>query len=132
MNQRSAPPRLIFGGVLDAFPDLQILLPHAGGSFPWLIGRWDNGVRRRPELAHMKQLASAYLRRFHYDTISHSPQIMRYLIEMVGADRVVIGTDYNWDAGYEFPVDFVEQIPGLTEAERTQIMSETAKSLFEF
>jgi aminocarboxymuconate-semialdehyde decarboxylase len=72
------------------------------------------------------------LRRFHYDTISHSPQIMRYLIEMVGADRVVIGTDYNWDAGYEFPVDFVEQIPGLTEAERTQIMSETAKSLFEF
>jgi len=123
---------LIFGGVLDDFPDLQILLPHAGGSFPWLTGRWDNGVRRRPELRHMKKLASAYLRRFHYDTITHSPQILRYLLEMVGADRVVIGTDYNWDAGYEFPVDFVEQIPGLTEAEKSQIMSETAKSLFEF
>jgi aminocarboxymuconate-semialdehyde decarboxylase len=123
---------LIFGGVLDAFPDLQILMPHAGGSFPWLVGRWDNGVRRRPELKHVKQLASAYLRRFHYDTISHSPQIMRYLIDMVGSDRVVIGTDYNWDAGYELPVDFVEQIPCLTEHESKQIMSETAKSLFAF
>jgi aminocarboxymuconate-semialdehyde decarboxylase len=123
---------LIFGGVVDAFPDLRIMLPHAGGSFPWLTGRWDNAIRRRPEFAYMKQPASAYLRSFHYDTISHSPQIMRYLIEMVGADRVVIGTDYNWDAGYEFPVDFVEQIPGLTESERRQIMSETAKALFEF
>jgi aminocarboxymuconate-semialdehyde decarboxylase len=120
--------------VLDAFPDLQILMPHAGGSFPWLTGRWDNATRRRAhhEFAHMTQLPSAYLRRFHYDTISHSPQIMRYLLEMVGADRVMIGTDYNWDAGYEFPVDFVEQIPGLTESEKTKIMSETAKALFEF
>jgi aminocarboxymuconate-semialdehyde decarboxylase len=123
---------LIFGGVVDAFPNLQILLPHAGGSFPWLTGRWDNAVRRRPEMKHMQQLASAYLRRFHYDTISHSPQIMGYLIDMVGADRVVIGTDYNWDAGYEFPVDFVEQIPDVTEADKKQIMSETAKALFEF
>jgi aminocarboxymuconate-semialdehyde decarboxylase len=123
---------LIFGGVVDAFPDLQILMPHAGGSFPWLTGRWDNAVRRRTEMKQMKQLASAYLRRFHYDTISHSPQIMRYLINIVGADRVVIGTDYNWDAGYEFPVDFVEQIPDLTEADRKQIMSETSKALFEF
>ena len=123
---------LIFGGVLDAFPNLQILLPHAGGSFPWLTGRWDNATRRRAkhEFAHMKQLPSAYLRRFHYDTITHSPQIMRYLLEMIGSDRVVIGTDYNWDAGYEFPVDFVEQIPGLSEAEKKQIMSETAKTLF--
>ena len=125
-----AAASLIFGGVLDAFPDLQVLLPHAGGSFPWLIGRWDNGVRRRAELQHMQQPASAYLRRFHYDTITHSPQIMRYLMEMVGSDRIVIGTDYNWDAGYELPVDFIEAIPGLTESEKTLILSETAQALF--
>jgi len=49
---------LIFGGVLDAFPRLDVVLPHAGGSFPWLVGRWDNGVATRKELKHMKRPAS--------------------------------------------------------------------------
>ena len=55
------------------FPKLDVVLPHAGGTFPWLIGRFDNGVATRSrELGHMKQPASAYLRRFYYDTISHN------------------------------------------------------------
>jgi aminocarboxymuconate-semialdehyde decarboxylase len=106
-----------------------VLLPHAGGSFPWLVWRWDNGVRRRPELKYMKKLASEYLRRFHYDTISHSPQLLRYMIEMIGSDRIVIGTDYNMDAGYDLPVDVVEEIPGLTEKEKTLILAENAYRL---
>ena len=120
---------LIFDGALDTFPDLQVLLPHAGGSFPWLVWRWDNGVRRRPELKYMKKLASEYLRRFHYDTISHSPQLLRYMIEMIGVDRIVIGTDYNMDAGYDLPVDIVEEIPGLTEKEKKLILAENAYKL---
>ncbi|MDG6146477.1 amidohydrolase family protein, partial [Lactococcus formosensis] len=59
-----AAASLIFGGVLDAFPKLEINLPHAGGTFPWLIGRLDHGTKVRSELKHMKQLPSAYLRRF--------------------------------------------------------------------
>ena len=121
-----AAASLIFGGVLDSFPKLEILLPHAGGTFPWLIGRYDNGVATRKELAHMRQPASAYLRRFYYDTISHEPRIIRYLIDLVGADRIVIGSDYNFDAGYPQPVDFVEKIPGLTEKERKLILGENA------
>jgi len=121
-----AAASLIFGGVLDAFPKLEVLLPHAGGTFPWLIGRYDNGVATRKELAHMKQPASAYLRRFYYDTISHHPQIIRFLIDLVGADRIVIGSDYNFDAGYPQPVDFVEKIPGLTDKERRLILGENA------
>jgi aminocarboxymuconate-semialdehyde decarboxylase len=117
---------LIFGGVLDAFPRLEVVLPHAGGTFPWLVGRWDNGVAHRKELKHMKQPASAYLRRFYYDTISHHPQIMRFLIEMVGVDRIVIGSDYNMDAGYSRPVEFVDTIPGLTAQERELILSGNA------
>jgi len=121
-----AAASLIFGGVLDDFPKLQVVLPHAGGSFPWLIGRYDNGVAMRKELAHMKQPASAYLRRFYYDTISHEPKIIRYLIDLVGADRIVIGSDYNFDAGYPRPVEFVDEIPGLTKSEREQILSTNA------
>jgi aminocarboxymuconate-semialdehyde decarboxylase len=122
-----AAASLIFGGVLDDFPRLDVVLPHAGGSFPWLIGRYDNGVATRSrELGHMKKPASAYLRRFYYDTISHNPQIMRFLMEMVGADRVVVGSDYNFDAGYSRPVAFVDTIPGLTQRERAMILSENA------
>ena len=121
-----AAASLIFGGVLDDFPKMQVVLPHAGGSFPWLIGRYDNGVATRHELDHMKQPASAYLRRFYYDTISHSPQILRFLMEMVGADRIVIGSDYNFDAGYPRPVEFVDTIPALTKPEREQILTQNA------
>jgi len=84
-----AAASLIFGGVLDAFPKLEINLPHAGGTFPWLIGRLDRGTKVRPELKHMKQLPSTYLRRFTYDTIGHNDQINANLIRLVGADRVV-------------------------------------------
>ena len=125
-----AAASLIFGGVLDAFPKLVVVLPHAGGSFPWLVGRWDNGVARRKELKHMKQPASSYLRRFYYDTISHHPQIMRFLIQMVGIDRIVVGSDYNMDAGYPRPVDFVDKIPGLTAQEREMILSGNAARVF--
>jgi aminocarboxymuconate-semialdehyde decarboxylase len=122
---------LIFGGVLDAFPKLDVVLPHAGGSFPWLIGRFDNGVAtRKRELGHMTQAASRYLRRFYYDTISHHPQIMRFLIELAGADRIMVGSDYNMDAGYPRPVEFVESIPGLTGEERDLILGANAARVF--
>lgn len=124
-----AAASLIFGGVLDAFPKLDFMLPHAGGTFPWLVGRYDRGVEVRKELAHMKQPASAYLRRFYYDTVSHHPKIMRYLIDLVGADRVVVGSDYNFDMGYERPVEFVDRVPGLTARERKLILQENAARL---
>jgi aminocarboxymuconate-semialdehyde decarboxylase len=117
--------------VLDTFPGLQILMPHAGGSFPWLVGRWDNGIKRRPELAHVKQFASEYLRRFHYDTISHDAPMIRFLIDRIGADRFVLGTDYNMDAGVELPVDFLEEVPGITEEEMRLIARDNVTSLFD-
>lgn len=125
-----AAASLIFGGVLDAFPGLEVVLPHAGGTLPWLIGRMDRGVAVRSELKHMKQPASAYLRRFHYDTVSHHPKIMRFLIDLVGADRIVVGSDYNFDMGYERPVDFVDQIPGLSQRERELILGGNMARLF--
>jgi len=124
-----AAASLIFGGVLDAFPRLDFMLPHAGGTFPWLIGRYDHGTQVRKELQHMKQLPSAYLRRFYYDTVSHHPKLIRFLIDLVGADRIVVGSDYNFDMGYEQPIEFVEQVPGLTERERKLILRENAARL---
>ena len=124
-----AAASLIFGGVLDAFPKLEVNLPHAGGTFPWLIGRLDHGTKVRPELRHMKELPSAYLRRFTYDTIGHNDQINYNLIRMVGADRVVLGSDYCFDMGLADPLGDVERLDALTPAERSLIIGQTAVKL---
>jgi aminocarboxymuconate-semialdehyde decarboxylase len=124
-----AAASLIFGGVLDAFPKLEINLPHAGGTFPWLIGRLDHGTKVRPELKHMKQLPSAYLRRFTYDTIGHNDEINSNLIRLVGADRVVLGSDYCFDMGLTDPLGDVERLDALTAAERDLIVGQTAVRL---
>jgi aminocarboxymuconate-semialdehyde decarboxylase len=124
-----AAASLVFGGVLDAFPRLEVNLPHAGGTFPWLIGRLDRGTKVRPELRHMKAPPSAYLRRFTYDTIGHSPVINLGVIRMVGADRVLLGSDYCFDMGLEDPVGDIERIEALTADERDLIVGKTAAKL---
>jgi aminocarboxymuconate-semialdehyde decarboxylase len=124
-----AAASLIFGGVLDAFPKLEVNLPHAGGTFPWLIGRLDHGTKVRPELRHMKRLPSEYLRRFTYDTIGHNDHINQALINLVGADRVVLGSDYCFDMGLNDPVGTVERLRDLEPAQREQILARTPAAL---
>lgn len=123
-----AAANLIFGGVLDAFPKLEVNLPHAGGTLPGLIGRLDHGAKVRPELAHLKDRPSAYLRRFTYDTIGHDDRINANLIRQVGADRVLLGSDYCFDMGLERPVEAVERL-GLEDRERELILGRTAARL---
>jgi len=120
---------LMFGGVMDAFPKLEVMLPQGGGTFPWLIGRFQRGMDVRKELKHMPRPAEHYLRRFHYDTITHHPRILRFLLELVGADRVMLGSDYNQDMQYERPVEFLDTVPGLTPQERALILGDNARRL---
>ena len=124
-----AAAHLIFGGVLDKFEKLEVNLPHAGGTMPGLIGRWDHGAKVRPELKHMKRPPSEYLRRFTYDTIGHDDRINANLVRLVGADRVLLGSDYCFDMGLTDPVATVSRIAGLTDAERDQVKSGTAARL---
>ncbi len=124
-----AAASLIFGGVLDRFPRLEIVLPHAGGTVPALIGRWDHGTTVRKELEHMKEPPSAYLRRFHYDTITHGDGLLQNLIAQVGADRVVMGSDCPADMSYTRPVDVVERLAGVPDAARRQILGLNAARL---
>ena len=123
-----AAASLVFGGVLDAFPRLEVNLVHAGGTFPWLIGRMDHGTKVRPELKHMKMLPSEYLRRFTYDTISHNDRLTRQLIDLVGADRVVIGSDYCFDMGRNDPVGDVERV-AASEEQREMMLHRTPAQL---
>jgi aminocarboxymuconate-semialdehyde decarboxylase len=124
-----AAASLIFGGVLDAFPALDVVLPHAGGMFPPLIGRWDHGYEVREEMRQMMQPPSGYLRRFYYDTIAHNDALMMNVIRQVGIDRVVMGSDYCFAIGDEHPVASVNRLKGLSAAERELILGQTAARL---
>src|SRR3981189_4014743 len=94
---------LIFGGVLDRHPKLQVTLPHGGGVLLMLIGRIDHGAKVRPEIQklNLPQVPSKYLQRFTYDTIVHSAPLERSLSCQAGSDRRRIGSDYCLDMGYE-------------------------------
>ena len=119
---------LVFGGVMDRHPKLQVNLPHAGGAFPMLIGRIDHGWKVRNETKHLANAPSSYLRRFTYDTISHSKPVMEFVISQIGADRVMIGSDYCFDMGYERPLALIEELR-LSTAQRNMILGGTAAKL---
>jgi aminocarboxymuconate-semialdehyde decarboxylase len=126
-----AVAHLIFGGVMDRFPQLEVNLPHAGGTFPWLIGRWDHGAKVRPELKHMKQPPSSYLKRFTYDTIGHDERINTNLVRLVGAERVTLGSDYCFDMGLDDPLATVSRIAGLSAEDKARICGGNALKLLQ-
>lgn len=99
-----AASRLILSGWLDRYPQLTVILVHGGGFLPYQIGRLDHGFRVRPETSQkINALPSTYLRRFYYDTVTHAPIPLKFLVELVGADRVVLGTDLPFDmADHDF------------------------------
>jgi aminocarboxymuconate-semialdehyde decarboxylase len=124
-----AAAHLIFGGVLDRFEKLEFNLPHAGGTMPGLIGRWDHGTKVRPELKHMKRAPSEYLRRFTYDTIGHDDRINANLVRLVGADRVTLGSDYCFDMGLDDPLATIDRISGVSEVDKNLIRGGNAARL---
>ncbi len=123
-----AAANLIFSGLLDRFPELQVCLPHAGGALPYLIGRLNHGWKVRQECRVLKKPPSSYLRRFTYDTISHAPESLHYLIRLVGVDRLMIGSDYCFDMGYERPVEVVTALK-LSRNDQKKILGGNAARL---
>ncbi len=124
-----AAAHLIFSGVLDRFPRLTFCLPHAGGALPWLIGRMDRGYKIWEACRETKRKPSAYLKRFFYDTISHDPGTLIYLIRLVGSERVMLGSDYCFEIGYERPVEVVTRLASLSRVEQSRILGANAARL---
>jgi aminocarboxymuconate-semialdehyde decarboxylase len=95
---------LMFSGALDELAGLKVLLAHGGGFVPYQIGRFVHGHKVRPETRALSASSpNELLRRFYFDTITHDPQALRYLVELVGAERIVLGTDSPFDMGDETP-----------------------------
>lgn len=89
-----AVSQLVLSGMLDAVPALKLLLAHSGGTLPFLVGRLDSCVAHDPAVAtRLQHPPSRYLQRFYYDAIAYHTPALQCLLDVVGADRVVFGTD---------------------------------------
>ena len=121
---------LMFSGALDDLKKLRILLAHGGGYVPYQIGRFVHGFNARPE-AKTKTRSSPrdLLRRFYFDSLLHDPVAVRHLINRVGADRVVIGTDHPFDMAPDNPMPEIDAIPQLSASEREYVCELTALEL---
>lgn len=120
---------LIFSGVLDRHPGLRICSVHGGGYFPHYLGRGDHAWRVRPDSHSMERKPSDYLDRFWFDSLVHSPDILRALIGVVGVNRVVIGTDYPFDMGEDDAAAVAESLNWLPAADRDRIERQNALEL---
>ncbi len=100
---------LIYEGVLHAFPALKVVIAHGGGYFPHYMGRMDrNHANRRDTVRNTGgRKPSDFLRSFHYDTCVYDPQVLQVLLARVGADRLVMGSDYP--VGEKDPTRFIEE-----------------------
>jgi aminocarboxymuconate-semialdehyde decarboxylase len=123
---------MIFSGFLDKHPKAKIVLSHGGGFLPSYIGRADNCYVRSPQgCKTMAKTPSAYLKDLYYDTLVYSPENLAYLIEQVGADRLVLGTDYPFPIGSQDPVGDALAVKGLSDAQIEAILSGNVVKLLE-
>lgn len=124
-----AAGHLILSGVMDAYPRLKILLAHGGGTLPYLHGRLDRGFKQRPEINKViSKTPTEYLKQFYFDTITHDPVVLRGLVDFVGADHVLLGSDYPFDMGNENPVELVRSANLGLDSEK-KILGDNASQL---
>jgi aminocarboxymuconate-semialdehyde decarboxylase len=124
----AAACQLIFGGVLDRFPSLNLVLLMAGGTLPYLMPKLDAaGTNGRYPLREPKP--SAYLDRFYFDSLAYGQHQLRLLFALVGAYRVMIGTDWPIDLHESDPLRLLRS-QGLTTEMWRSVLAATATRLF--
>ncbi len=118
---------MIFGGVFERLPKLQVAFAHGGGSFPATIGRIEHGFNVRPDLVAVdnKENPRKYLKNFYLDSLVHDPKMLQYLIDLMGADRIALGTDYPFPLGELEPGSLISSM-SLDDITKEKLLSGTA------
>jgi aminocarboxymuconate-semialdehyde decarboxylase len=124
---------VIFGGVLERLPDLRIAFAHGGGGFPATLGRIEHGFVVRPDLCAVENAVNPrdYMGRFWVDSLVHDPQALRFLIELVGARRIALGSDYPFPLGEAVPGALIESMNDLSAEQREQMLYRSALELLD-
>jgi aminocarboxymuconate-semialdehyde decarboxylase len=118
----------IFGGVFERFPKLRVAFAHGGGSFPGTIGRIEHGFNVRPDLCAVDNAVNPreYLGKFYLDSLVHDEKVLKYLIELVGEDRIALGSDYPFPLGEHKPGELIESIADFSGQTKARLLGGTA------
>jgi len=121
---------LIFGGVMEKLPKLRFAFAHGGGSFPATIERIQHGFNVRPDLCAIDNKADpkSYLGKFWVDSLTHDPTMLKYLVELMGEDKVALGSDYPFPLGELIPGKLIENMDGFSSKTKEQLLSGSALS----
>jgi aminocarboxymuconate-semialdehyde decarboxylase len=123
--------KLIFGAVLERLPRLRICFAHGGGAFPFTLGRLDHGWHVRPEgPAAIPRPPHEYARMIWVDSLSHGSGNLSFIVQQLGADRVVVGSDYPFDMGLDDPLAAL-RASGLSAAAQAQIADDNAQAFLD-
>lgn len=121
---------IIFGGVLEDFPNLKFCFAHAGGFAPYQRGRWDHGYQVREDSKEIiRREPGEYFRLLYFDTITHYPPALEYLIQTAGSDHVLLGSDSPFDMADPDPVGTVTRLGSISSKEKEKIMRGNAAKL---
>jgi aminocarboxymuconate-semialdehyde decarboxylase len=103
---------MIFGGVFAQFPKLRVAFAHGGGSFPFTIGRIEHGFDVRPDLVALDNPINPreYIGKFWVDSLVHDKKTMEYLIDVIGEDKICLGSDYPFPLGEQHPGKLIEKM----------------------
>ena len=118
---------MIFGGVFEKLPKLKVAFAHGGGSFPATIGRIEHGFKSRPDLVaiHNNVNPREYLGKFFIDSLVHDADMLDYIIKLMGANRVALGSDYPFPLGEDIPGSLIESM-NFSDNVKEQLLNGTA------
>ena len=119
---------MIFGGIFERLPKLKVCFAHGGGSFPSTIGRIEHGFKVRPDLCAIDNNINPkkYLGRFWLDSLVHDEMAMKYIIDLIGEDKIVMGSDYPFPLGEHHPGALIESIEDMNNYVKEKLLWKNA------
>ncbi len=119
---------LIFGGVMQRLPNLRLAFAHGGGAFPATLGRIEHGFLMRPDLCAVDNDINPreFLPQMVFDSLVHDKQTLQFLIDLVGVQRIALGSDYPFPLGELEPGGLINSMGSLSIGDRNRLLSGTA------
>jgi len=119
---------MIFGGIFEKFKKLKVCFAHGGGSFPMTIGRIEHGFNVRPDLVAIDNNINPrdYLGKFYLDSLVHDETALKFIVELIGEDKIVLGSDYPFPLGEHHPGKLIEKVYHYNKSVREKLLWKNA------